>query len=81
MDEELWEVILSELELRDLQKEAARAICTMQADNNSIYKFNKQAHHNSHMWYKAVIKEYIMMYGDLPSQVGPGTEMKFVLDD
>lgn len=81
MDDELWDVILDELELRDLQKEAARAISTMPADNNSIHKFNKQAHHNSQLWYRAVIKHYIMEYGDLPSQVGPGLNVKFVLDD
>lgn len=81
MDDELWDVILDELELRDLQKEAARAISTMPADNNSIHKFNKQAHHNSQLWYRAVIKHYIMEHGDLPSLVGPGKKVKFVLDD
>ena len=47
MDDELWDVILDDYNLRELQREAARAISTMKADNDSIYKFNKVAHHNS----------------------------------
>ena len=68
------------LSLRELQTESARALSTMEATNNNIYQFNKQAHHNSHNWYKAVIEWYISEYGDLPSKVGPGTEIKLVLD-
>lgn len=81
MDEELWEVILDELELRDLQKEAARAISTMPADNNSIHKFNKVAHHNSQLWYRAVIRHYVEEHGGLPSEMGPGVNVKLVMDD
>ena len=58
MDRELWDAILDNFTLRELQKEAARAITTMPADNNSIHKFNKEAHHNSQLWYKAVIIYY-----------------------
>ena len=71
---------LNNLSLRDLQKESARALSTMQATNNNIYKFNKLAHHNSHNWYRAVIEWYIDQYGDLPSKIGPGTEVKLVND-
>tara|TARA_B100000035_G_C21009300_1_gene558830 strand:+ start:1066 stop:1335 length:270 start_codon:yes stop_codon:yes gene_type:complete len=88
MDEELWELTfaefdlyLDELSVRQLQREAARAISTMPADNNSIHKFNTKAHHNSHLWYKAVIIHYVMEHGDLPSIVGPGKEVRFVLDE
>ena len=81
MDEELWNVILDELSLRDLQKEAARAISTMPADNNSIHKFNKEAYHNSQLWYRAVIKYYVEEHGGLPSEMGPGTKVKLVLDN
>lgn len=81
MDEELWDVILDELDLRDLQKEAARALATMPADNNSIHKFNKEAKHNSQLWYRAVIKFYIEEYGGLPGEIGPGTKIKLVLDN
>lgn len=81
MDEELWNAILDGLTVRELQKEAARAISTMPADNNSIYKFNKVAHHNSHLWYKAVIQHYIQEHGDLPSLTGPGVDIKFVIDE
>ena len=71
---------LDQLDLRTLQKECARAVATMEATNNNIYKFNKQAHHNSQNWYKAVIKWYIEQHGDLPSLVGPGVAVKFVMD-
>lgn len=76
-----WDLILDNMETRELQREAARAISTMPADNNSIHKFNAVAYHNSHLWYKAVVKYYIEQHGDLPSQVGPGTNVRFVIDN
>tara|TARA_Y100001958_G_C20951934_1_gene354172 strand:+ start:31 stop:252 length:222 start_codon:yes stop_codon:yes gene_type:complete len=72
--------MIDDLNLRDLQKESARALSTMQATNNNIHQFNKKAHHNSQMWYKAVIEWYIKQYGDLPSKVGPGKDVKLVSD-
>ena len=69
-----------ELTLRELQKESARALSTMQATNNNIHQFNKQAHHNSHNWYKAVLNWYVEQYGDLPSKTGPGQNVKLILD-
>lgn len=66
--------------MRTLQKEAARALTAMEATNNNIYKFNKQAFHNSQNWYKAVIKWYVEQYGDLPSKTGPGQSVKLVMD-
>jgi hypothetical protein len=71
---------LDKINLRELQKESARALSTMQATNNNIHQINKQAHHNSENWYKAVIKWYIEQYGDLPSKVGPGKDIKLVMD-
>ena len=71
---------LNTLELRDLQKEAARALMAMEATNDNIFKFNQQAHHNSQNWYKAVITWYIEQYGDLPSRVGPGSTVKLVME-
>ena len=62
--------MLDNLSIRQLQIESARALSTMQATNNNIHQFNKQAHHNSHNWYKAVIQWYINEYGDLPSKTG-----------
>ena len=76
-----FEALLDGMNTRTLQKEAARAITTMEADNNSIYKFNKVARHNSLLWYKAVVTHYVMEWGGLPSEVGPGTEVKLMLDD
>jgi hypothetical protein len=69
------------LSLREMQKESARALSSMQATNNNIYQFNKQAHHNSQNWYTAVIDWYVNEHGDLPSKVGPGKDIKLVLDD
>ena len=73
--------MLDGLTLRDLQKESARALSTMQATNNNIHQFNKKAHHNSQLWYKAVIEWYIKEYGDLPSKSGPGTQVKLIYDE
>jgi hypothetical protein len=69
---------LDNLELRQLQLESARALSTMQATNNNISQFNKQAHHNSQLWYKAVIYWYIDQYGNLPSIIGPGKDVKLI---
>ena len=69
---------LNNLSIRELQKESARALATMQATNNNITQFNKQAHHDSQNWYKAVITWYVEQYGDLPSRTGPGKEVKLI---
>ncbi len=72
---------LDNLTVRELQKESAMALSTMRATNNNIWQFNKKAHHNSHNWYRAVIEWYVDQYGDLPSRIGPGKDVKLVLDD
>ena len=72
---------ISDLSLRDLQKESARALSTMQATNNNIHQFNKLAHHDSQNWYRAVINWYVEQYGDLPSKIGPGKDIKLILDE
>lgn len=71
---------LENFDLRTLQKESARALASFEATNNNIHKFNKEAHHNSQNWYKAVINWYIEQYGGLPSQVGPGKNIKILVD-
>lgn len=71
---------INDLSLRDLQKESARALATIEATNNNIHQFNKQAHHDSQNWYRAVIEWYINTYGDLPSLVGPGKDVKLILE-
>jgi len=71
---------INKLTLRDLQKEAARAISTIEATNNNIYKFNKQAHHDSQNWYRAVIEWYVDEYGDLPSRIGPGKDVILLME-
>ena len=81
MDNELWNVILDGFSLREWQTEAARAIRTMTADNNSIHKCNKQAHHNSQLWYRAVIIHYCEEHGGFPSETGPGNDVKLIIED
>ena len=71
---------LDKLSTRELQKEAARALSTIEATNNNIWMFNKEAHHNSHNWYLAVVHWYIGEYGDLPSKTGPGKDVKLIMD-
>jgi len=69
---------LDSLTLRELQLEVARVLHCMPASNHNLSRFNKLANHNSITWYKAVISWYIDEYGDLPSKVGPGTEVKLL---
>lgn len=71
---------IDNLDLRSMQKEAARALSTIEATNNNIYQFNQVARHDSQLWYKAVINWYIEKYGDLPSKVGPGKDIKLVME-
>lgn len=71
---------LETMDMRTLQKEAARALSTMEATNDNIYKFNQVARHDSHLWYKAVITWYVDQYGDLPSKTGPGSQIKLVIE-
>lgn len=71
---------LSELSLRQLQTESARALATMSATNNNIWQFNQAAHHDSHKWYRTVIEWYVKEYGDLPSRTGPGQHIKLIME-
>ncbi len=71
---------ISKLSLRELQQESAKALQTMQATSDNIWQFNKQAHHDSQNWYRAVIQWYIDQYGDLPSKCGPGKDIKLITD-
>tara|TARA_R110000772_G_scaffold256190_3_gene372649 strand:- start:4285 stop:4518 length:234 start_codon:yes stop_codon:yes gene_type:complete len=72
---------IDDLTLRQLQTESARALSTMEATNNNIWRFNKLAHHDSQKWYRAVIEWYVDEYGDLPSKYGPGKDVKLVMKD
>jgi hypothetical protein len=72
---------INDLTLRELQTESARALSTMSATNNNIYKFNKLAHHDSQKWYRAVIEWYVEEYGDLPSKYGPGKDVKLIMSE
>jgi hypothetical protein len=69
------DINLDELDLRTLQRESARALMTMDGTSAGISRFNKQAHHNSQLWYKAVLKEYIEKFGDLPCSAGPAKDI------
>lgn len=71
---------LNNMSLRELQLESSRVISTMDATNDNIHKFNKSSKHNSQSWYVAAITWYINEYGDLPSEIGPGKEIKFIYE-
>lgn len=77
---DLCELDIDNLTLRELQLECARALTRECSTNNTLSKFNKEASHNSHNWYKAVIKDYVDRYGDLPSKAGPGKFVKLLLE-
>ena len=72
---------LENFSLRKQQKESSRALATIEATNNNIYQFNKQAHHDSQNWYKTVIEWYVKEYGGLPSEVGPGKDIKLLTEN
>ncbi len=72
---------LETMKLREMQTLAARALHAMEATNNNIYRFNKEAHHNSHNWYRAVIAWYIEEYNGWPDEVGPGTQAKLISEE
>ena len=71
---------LDTLTLRELQLESARALSVIEATSSKLVQFNKEAQHDSQRWYKAVIKWYLDQYGGLPSQIGPGKEVKLIYD-
>lgn len=72
---------ISDFPLRRLQLEAARVINTMEATNDNIYIFNKESRHNSQAWYITAIEWYVKEYGGLPSEAGPGKDIKFIYED
>ena len=71
---------IAELPLRKLQLEAARVIASMPATNDNIHKFNKASRHNSQGWYVAAIEWYVGQYGGMPSEAGPGKDIKFLYE-
>lgn len=72
---------MTDLSLREMQKECARALYIIGSKNNELVNINKKANHDSQNWYKAVIDLYVDKYGGLPSKVGPGAEIKLIMDD
>lgn len=74
--------IVSNLTTRQLQTECARALLVAEsAPGHSVSTFNKLAHHDSHKWYVSVISWYVDKYGELPSKIGPGVDIKLVMPD
>mgnify|MGYP001324827085 CR=1 FL=1 len=72
---------LETLDLRTLQKEAAKALASyINATNNGLAEVNKKCNHDSTIFYKEVIKLYIDKFGNLPSKVGPGKNVSLVSD-
>ena len=71
------------LSTRELQRECSRALASgaIVATSANLTKYNKSAPHNSHLWYKAVIDDYVKQYGDLRSCAGPGKTVKLILEE
>lgn len=72
---------MEELSLREMQKECARALLVLGATNTGLAQINKKANHDSQNWYREVIRIYTEQYGDLPSKVGPGKDIKLISED
>lgn len=68
--------LLDTYETRELQLEAARVIASHPATNKWIRNF--KADHDSTIFYKKVISWYINEYGGMPSDVGPGKDVKLL---
>ena len=47
----------------------------MDGTSAGISKFNKQAQHNSQLWYKAVIRAYFEEHGGMPNETGPAKDI------
>jgi hypothetical protein len=68
--------LLDTYETRELQLEAARVIASHPATNKWIRNF--KADHDSTIFYTKVVAWYITEYGGMPSEVGPGKEIKLL---
>lgn len=71
---------LSTLEMRELQRESARALAYWRPTNNELHVFTKQAHHDSQGFYRAVLEKYIADFGGLPSEAGPAQDIQLISD-
>ena len=74
---------VEDLSTRQLQRESSRALASgaIVATSANLTKYNKQPPHNSHLWYRAVIEDYVKQYGGLPSKTGPGQSVKLILEE
>lgn len=71
---------IDEMSIRQLQLESARVIASIEATKHNIVMFNKSGFHDSQQWYKNTILWYISKFGDLPSKIGPGKEIKLLYE-
>lgn len=71
---------LDDLTARELQKESARALAIWKPGNNELKQMTGHVHWDSQEFYKAIIRRYIDEYGGLPSEIGPGAEIKLLYD-
>lgn len=68
--------LLETYETRELQLEAARVVASHHATNRWITNF--KANHDSIDFYRKVVEWYVNQYGGLPSEIGPGKEIKLL---
>jgi hypothetical protein len=68
--------LLETYETRELQLEAARVVASHPATNKWIRNF--KANHDSTDFYRKVVEWYINEYGGMPSETGPGKNVKLL---
>jgi len=72
-------VDINNLSLRQLQVESSLALQILQtADNLSLSKINQKVDHDSTLFYKGVLEEFLQIYQDLPSNTEVGKKIKLI---
>lgn len=70
--------MIESLSLRDLQKECARASVVLPYEK--IEFLSSKTQYSSVQYYTWVIEIYIREFGGLPSEIGPGKNIKLLYD-
>ncbi len=70
---------LSNLSLRQLQRESSVALQILQnADNLSLSSINQKVDHDSTIFYKQVLEVFVKEYGDIPTNTEVGKKVKLI---
>ena len=70
---------LSNLSLRQLQRESSVALQVLQnADNLSLSSINQKVDHDRTIFYKQVLEVFVKEYGDIPTNTEVGKKVKLI---